>query len=301
MSNKLFSLIVIPDSGEEVKSGSFNFKLILGSMAGLFMLFLICLFFIVGYHIKLNQEKSYKQAVVKNKMLVSRIQSNRSLYSILNDRLYRIQNNDKAFRNFNRMDVLDDDMYKAGIGGQVIVKNDYASLGANLAIDLSGLEIGITSLANRTGVIENSFDEVKNAVRRNRDIYNNTPSLLPTHSFRFTSYYAWRTHPISKRRQFHAAIDVAGHRGQKIFATADGYVTSASWQGPLGRCVKIRHKYGYETVYGHLDKISIAVGDSVKKGDMIGTMGSSGASTGVHVHYAVHLNSKPVNPMDYFR
>lgn len=301
MNNRFFSLLIIPESGGEVRTGSFNFELVVGVFTGLVFLFFICLFFIIGYHIKLSQEKSYKQVLLANKTLLKKINTSRDNYENLSNRLAKIQNNDKTFRNFNRMKVLDAAMYKAGIGGQSIVNTDYSSLSDGLAVDLKEINYGVTTLEHRTSVLESSYSEIRKAVYRNRDIYNNTPSIFPTHSFRFTSFYQWRTHPVTKRVHFHSAVDIAGFRGQKIYATADGVITNAQWQGPLGRCLKIKHKYGYETVYGHLEKMQVAVGDTVKKGDVIGAMGSSGTTTGVHVHYSIVLNGKPVNPLDYLK
>jgi len=301
MENRFFSLLIVPDSGSDVKTGSFNFKFVLGLFSGLIVLFLVCLFFIIGYHIKLSQEKNYKEAVSVNKHLLEKIHTAKQVYSSLSGRLANIQYNDRAYRNFNRMALLDDEMYKAGIGGHAIIDNsDYSALGEDLKIPLEHLDYGVTTLDRRIAVLNRSYIEIQNAVKQNRDIYNNTPSILPTHSFRFTSYFGWRTHPISKKQDYHSAVDIAGYRGQNIFATADGIVMSTKWQGPLGRCVKIKHGYGYETIYGHFNRIKVKTGQKVKKGDIIGEMGRTGNTTGVHVHYSILLNGKAQNPLDYF-
>jgi len=302
MENRFFSLIVVPDSGGDVRTGSFSLKLILVSLASLSIVFLTCLFFIIGYHIKLSQEKSYKRAVSVHKKLLEKVEESQKLYRTLSEHLAKIQHNDKAFRNFNRMRVLDSEMYKAGIGGHVIVNSsDYETLGDDLRVELEELDYGITTLGHRITVLDSSFAEIQKAIELNKDIYDNTPTILPTHSVRITSYFGWRYHPVTKKRNYHKAVDIAGYRGMKIFATADGVVVSAknTW-GPLGKCIKIKHKYGYETLYGHLDKILVKAGQRVKKHDVIGTMGRSGTTTGVHLHYGISLNGKPQNPLDYF-
>ncbi len=302
MENRLFSLLIVPDSGEDIKTGSFNYKFILGFFSTLVVLFFICLFFIVGYHIKLSQEKNYKIAVNTHKNLLKHINQSQKLYNTLSEKLAKIQHNDNAFRNFNRMKILDSEMYKAGIGGHVIVDNsDYRVLGKDLQIELEELDYGITTLGERIDVIDNSLEKIQIEVRKNREIFNNTPTIFPTYSIRFTSGYNMRRHPLTGRWHFHTAVDLAGYRGQSIFTTADGIVTSAKRTGLLGRCIKIKHGYGYETLYGHLNKIKVKVGQKVRKGDIIGEMGRSGRTTGVHVHYSISLNKRAVNPMDYFK
>ena len=302
MDNRFFSLLIVPDSGSDVKTGSFNFRYVLGFLCMLVAVFFICLFFIIGYHIKLSQEKNYKRAVSANKSLLEHIDISVDTFNTLSEKLTKLQQNDRYFRLFQRMDVLDNDMYQAGIGGHVIVDNTkYAEFGQDLQIQLSSLDYGLITLDNRIGVLGNSLEEIHARVRRNREMIDYTPSILPTHSFRFTSNYGYRTHPITKRRHFHGAVDLGGYRGQDIFATADGVVKSAGRQGPLGNCIKIEHKYGYETLYAHLDKIQVKAGDKIKKNDRIGLMGSTGTTTGVHLHYSVALNGRAQNPMDYFK
>ena len=120
MTNQLFSLLIIPDSGTEVKTGSFNFKFVLYIFSCLVVLFFICLFFITGYHIKLSQEKSYKNVVSTHKSLLERIRQSNNLLITFSTSLSHIKENDKVFRWHESMSVIDNNMYMAGIGGHVI-------------------------------------------------------------------------------------------------------------------------------------------------------------------------------------
>jgi murein DD-endopeptidase MepM/ murein hydrolase activator NlpD len=97
----------------------------------------------------------------------------------------------------------------------------------------------------------------------------------------------------------HNGTDFASSRGTPIYATGEGMVTFAGWQSGYGRVIKIRHAFGFETVYAHLNKTRINVGDRVAQGDRIGDMGNTGRSTGVHLHYEVRVGGKPVNPLKY--
>jgi murein DD-endopeptidase MepM/ murein hydrolase activator NlpD len=116
-------------------------------------------------------------------------------------------------------------------------------------------------------------------------------------SGRVTSGFGERFHPILGYRRMHAGMDLAAAYGSPIVAAADGRVVSAGWHGGYGRLVAIMHAGGVETMYGHMSRIVAEVGGSVRKGQVIGYVGSSGLSTGPHVHYEVLKNGRAVNPL----
>ncbi|KUJ80771.1 peptidase M23 [Ruegeria marisrubri] len=118
---------------------------------------------------------------------------------------------------------------------------------------------------------------------------------------RYTSGFGYRRDPKTGGRRMHNGSDFAGAHGTDIFATADGVVTHAGWQSGFGRLVKIKHAFGIETYYAHNTKIRVKVGQRVSRGDHIADMGSTGRSTGTHLHYEVRVNGKPVNPMTYIK
>jgi len=133
-----------------------------------------------------------------------------------------------------------------------------------------------------------------------RRAIDSVPLAMPVRSaVRFTSGFGTRRHPISGARDFHEGSDFAAPSGTPIYATGDGEVVYASWQSGYGRLVKIRHAHGLETRYAHLRRIAVSVGQRVSRGDRIGDMGSSGRSTGTHLHYEVRRHGKAVNPMTY--
>jgi murein DD-endopeptidase MepM/ murein hydrolase activator NlpD len=176
----------------------------------------------------------------------------------------------------------------------------FTGLPEKMRVDVTDLMVETLNLSNEIAVEEKSSLEVKIQVEKNNDERNATPTGLPTQSFRITSNYSYRIHPVTGIHEFHDAVDIGGNRGQRILATAEGIVTTAKYWGALGRCVVIQHKYGYETTYGHMTELYVTEGQRVKKGDTIGTMGSTGRATGVHVHYAVSHFGKKVNPKSYF-
>jgi len=129
-----------------------------------------------------------------------------------------------------------------------------------------------------------------------------TPFVLPVRSsYRMTSGYGYRRHPTTGQTRMHDGIDMAASLGTPIYATADGVVTFAGWAGGYGRVIKIRHALGFETRFAHLAKFRVKKGQRVSRGDRIADMGSSGRSTGSHVHYEVRIGGKSVNPMKYVK
>jgi murein DD-endopeptidase MepM/ murein hydrolase activator NlpD len=120
------------------------------------------------------------------------------------------------------------------------------------------------------------------------------PYAMPVDgTWRFTSGFG------SRWGRMHAGVDLAAPSGTTIVATADGVVTDAGRESGYGNVVRVRHEFGFETVYAHLSKIRVKVGQQVSRGVQIGDMGSTGRSTGSHLHYEVRVNGNPQNPMTY--
>ncbi len=116
-----------------------------------------------------------------------------------------------------------------------------------------------------------------------------------------TSGFGRRIDPINKKRSFHEGVDIKGKRGEKIYAPADGIVTRACRNGGFGNYVEINHSHGYSTAYGHLQNYVVTKGDRVTRGQLIGQIGSTGRSTGPHLHYEIRHNRKPINPTKYLQ
>ena len=128
------------------------------------------------------------------------------------------------------------------------------------------------------------------------------PSLEPVKGTRFTSGYGVRSDPFKGRAAMHAGLDLAGPIGTPIYATADGTIGRAEWNnGGYGNLVEIDHGRGIQTRYGHLSKFVVSAGQHVKRGDLIALMGSTGRSTGSHLHYEVRIDGKPVNPIPFMQ
>ncbi len=116
-----------------------------------------------------------------------------------------------------------------------------------------------------------------------------------------TSGWEWRTNPITKKKEFHNGLDIAAPKGTNIYAAADGTVVKCEWYGGYGNCVIINHGGGVMTLYGHCNSLNVKNGQSVKAGDVIAYVGTTGQSTGYHLHFTVYEGKTAVNPWNYLK
>jgi murein DD-endopeptidase MepM/ murein hydrolase activator NlpD len=158
--------------------------------------------------------------------------------------------------------------------------------------------IDIPDLAHELQITIDSVDEIKNYLREQKDIFVATPRGFPV-SGRISSNYGRRADPISGERNFHSGIDISAAPGTPIRATADGVVSHSGWTNTSGYVVVLEHGCGYSTLYAHNRSNVVKVGESVSRGDVIAYVGSTGKSTGPHVHYEIWKEGINVNPKPY--
>lgn len=125
------------------------------------------------------------------------------------------------------------------------------------------------------------------------------PSRMPVDGVRLSSDYGVRTHPVLGGRRAHKGVDLAGPTGTPVYATADGTVSMAQWFSSYGNYIQLEHGGSLQTRYGHLSGYAVRQGQKVRKGDLIGYIGSTGRSTGPHLHYEVRVAGVAVNPVPY--
>ena len=125
------------------------------------------------------------------------------------------------------------------------------------------------------------------------------PSRMPLAGAVLTSNYGMRTHPVLGGTRKHHGIDLAAPTGTPVYATADGVVSKADWFSSYGLYISLEHGASLQTRYAHLSRLAVAAGDTVRKGDLIGYVGSTGRSTGPHLHYEVRVDGVAVNPIPY--
>ena len=216
--------------------------------------------------------------------------------------LSRIEHRDDYFyRTIFQADPIPSTMREAGFGGS----NKYEYLenlqNADKVIDVTRL---LDQLTKKVYVQSKSYDEVSDLALNKEQMIRSIPSIQPLsikNLSRISDYYGMRVHPIKRRRIMHDGIDLVGPVGSEIYSTGDGVVSYVEdSRFGYGKQVVIDHGFGYKTRYGHLNKILVKKGQEIKRGDIIGTLGRSGGTTGPHLHYEVILKNRPVNPLNYY-
>ncbi len=144
--------------------------------------------------------------------------------------------------------------------------------------------------------IESRLDSVRASVERRNALADATPSMWPATGW-LSSRMGPRQDPVTGGPDYHSGLDIAGEKGQPVFATAAGKVTHVGYQGAYGNLIVIDHGFGLETRYGHLQGYDVQKGRQVRRGDVIGKVGATGRATGYHLHYEVLANGKLLNPL----
>jgi murein DD-endopeptidase MepM/ murein hydrolase activator NlpD len=144
--------------------------------------------------------------------------------------------------------------------------------------------------------LENRLRYVRTDVERREALAASTPSIWPAHGW-LTGTFGGRSDPFTGERGFHQGLDISTEKGKPVFATADGRVDAAGYSGDYGNLIVLRHGFGLTTRYGHLSSFKVKAGQTVKRGDVIGYVGSTGRSTGTHVHYEILANGQLINPL----
>ncbi|MEA2105154.1 MAG: M23 family metallopeptidase [Bacteroidota bacterium] len=230
-------------------------------------------------------------------------------YDILNAKIAEIDHviadiehrDDYVYRTIFEMDPIPSTVREAGFGGV----NRYVEFE-----NLDNAEILINTykkldiLSKKLYVQTKSFDKVIEYARNKEKMLAAIPAIQPIalKDFnRISDYFGSRKDPFTGKRTMHHGMDFTGPEGSDIFATGDGEIVEAgySFYG-YGNRVIIDHGYGYQTIYAHLKDIKVKRGQKVTRGDVVGTLGNTGRSTGAHLHYEVRLNNRPVNPINYY-
>ena len=172
---------------------------------------------------------------------------------------------------------------------------------ANTAIAL--VTPGLTTPENTFGLLkdllsglEDRLQTVRTDVDKRNQLAAATPSIWPTHGW-LSSSMGNRADPFTGEKDFHPGLDISADKGDPVYATADGTVVNASAAGNYGNLVVIDHGYGLETRYGHLSAFKVKLGQTVKRGDLLGLVGSTGRATSSHLHYEVRANGRILNPL----
>lgn len=291
---KKMTFMVVPHDGGkpvQIKTNLFAIHAMILAFGGLLTWATLVIFKDVNYRLaELTQER------FKNNMreIMDELETNRTL-------LTRMSAVDSQFRKLlklgDRKEVVSE---FDGMGGPT--EEDSARFSQILQEKNDQLMHKVNSnlkLTNQQAVQqEASFQEISVFLDKQHSILSATPSIWPIKGW-ITSGFGKRASPLTGEPGRHMGVDIANEVNTPIRATADGIVTYSGWESGYGRLVAIEHGYGFSTRYGHCARIDVKVGDEVKRGQIIAYVGSTGRSTGSHVHYEVRIHGMPVDPEKY--
>lgn len=245
----------------------------------------------------------------KDRLQAREIENMKINYAILNKKMDQVdevlenvaERDNNLYRVFFNSSPIPEEQRKAGFGGV----NRYKALEG---YDNSELVVSTTKrvdvISKELVIQSKSLDEILKLAKEKEKLLVAIPAIQPVKNENLKSMasgFGYRSDPFTKIRKFHAGMDFSAKTGTPIYATGDGIVERAdNTASGYGNHIVIRHGFGYETLYGHLSKYKARAGQRVKRGDVIGYVGSTGRSEAPHLHYEVHKNGEVVNPLNFY-
>jgi len=269
---------------------------------GLYLLgfaFLSTIFFLCDYIQVRKKTFELSQLQQQTQEQKSKIHFFSSKIEDLEEQLSRLKDFDKKIRIIASLERSQETTSLLGIGGpspsdvreKLKAEKDEKGLTHQLRTDIERLESEATSQ-------EESLSELVKLLQSKKEMLVHTPSIWPVHGW-VTSGFGFRTNPFTGLNQMHEGLDISNRVGTPVIAAADGIVSDTGRDSSYGIVVVISHGFGMTSRYCHLNKISVRAGQKVKRGDKIAEVGTTGRSTGPHLHYEVRVNGIPVNPARY--
>ncbi len=237
----------------------------------------------------------------ENRLLASEIQRLRERLVGLRDTLNVFSEREQALRLLAGLSPTDRAVQQAGIGGpsgQWSERDSLAAAGPNGRQALAA-RIDMDQLTRRANILVRSIGEAYDSASSQRARYAALPSIMPTKGWLTSAFARERVHPILHLARPHEGIDVTAPMNAPIEAPAAGVVTQVSWVEGYGNMLTVDHGYGLVTRYAHCSRILVVRGQRVKRGQVMANVGSTGLSTGPHLHYEVWVNGRPVDPKKY--
>ena len=245
----------------------------------------------------------------KDRLQAREIENLKIRYAILNKKINEVEEvlesieerDNNIYRTYFNTSIIPEEQRKAGFGGVNRYKDLEGYNNSELVINTSKR---VDVLSKQAAIQSKSLDEIVKLAKEKEKLLAAIPAIQPVKNEnlkQMASGYGYRSDPFTKVRKFHAGMDFSAKSGTPIFATGGGIVNRADNNASgYGNHIVIRHGFGYETLYAHLSKYKVKKGQKVKRGDIIGYIGSSGRSEAPHLHYEVHKNGEVVNPINYY-
>jgi septal ring factor EnvC (AmiA/AmiB activator) len=286
-----------------IKNRLFNFRLpvwVCYLIGAGFLISLPLMLYLVGKQGKELVDRGRLAALeAENSILRRKMNGVVSELDTLKKRMEEITELDTKLRVLTGLDLIHPDLRSPGLGGaQDSLLIELKSLEAYSYQAAQKIDNRLDRLLAEARLQKESYKEIRDWLERQTHLRDHTPSIWPCQGW-FVSGFGYRIDPFTRKLKMHEGIDIGGPVGTPIVATADGRVKSAGPRMGYGLTVEIDHGYGYSTIYAHCHLLEVKAGDLVRRGDGIALLGSTGRSTGPHLHYEVRVSGIPVNPLQY--
>jgi len=278
----------------------------ISSIIGIFCVFLLGFILFDYVHLKytsyhsrsLNAEVSRLRAELKDRN--SQIEIFYTKIDALQLKLIKLNQLEQEIRSYTGLNSYSNDTGDYGVGGILSEDPENQVCSAEFYNKfLQNMDDNVKRLDQVAGDQSEDFQILWETLKEIKAIQQVTPSMRPIEGGWISSKFGFRKSPFSNKHEFHPGVDIAAHKGTPVKSTANGTVTFAGYKGSFGKAVFIDHGFGIVTRYGHLSKVHVKEDQKVIRGDVIGEVGSTGRSTGPHLHYEVRLNDIPVNAEKY--
>jgi murein DD-endopeptidase MepM/ murein hydrolase activator NlpD len=299
MAKRRWTVVFVPHGSEPSKIIEVSYGLIKTAMGGAALGLAAAL--LVGYATMARTADLSRTAHLQdeNSRLAQEIGELHGRLSTLSDTLSRISQRNARIRVLANLEPIDPQVQAAGIGGPTLAARP-GLLNAGPAVRRSEeIRVDLNALIRRANLLASSFEEAKDSLASHSQQLAATPSIMPTQGWLTSAFSSMREHPILHIARPHEGIDVTAPMGSPIEAPAAGVVTDAGWESGYGNTVTIDHGYGITTKFAHASKLLVKTGQRVQRGQRIALVGNTGLATGPHLHYEVHVNGRPVDPLKY--
>ncbi len=294
-----YTVLIIPSQNSSPRRFNISKKAMKAAVGAGVTCAALLIAFGIHYGLMANDMWELRDLRKETKSQKIQLQSYASDIADFNKQMARLKVLDSKIRVIADIGPMKGDQPIKGVGGAEEPGLDPVYLGRELSkTDLLRMTEDLGALQEAASLQELSFVELNEAMKDRRSLWASTPSIWPTKGW-LTSGFGKRSSPFTGKTQTHKGVDVAARRDTPIVATAAGVISRVGFDSGFGKLVKINHNYGMQTLFGHMSKTNVRVGQRVKRGDVIGFVGNTGLSTGPHVHYAVYVKNVPVNPLRY--
>jgi len=280
MGRKYNTIIFVPHARAKFRKLKVASSVLWASGAALGALLVLAVVFGTLFFVSIRRDRRYRATLAENARLKSSAEK-------MTTRLTDLS---------RKLDDFEDRTRKLAIvaGLPALADNGRGGTGGALPESASGA----LDLQERGRTLDERLAGLEKKLAQQNALLANTPSIEPVPGL-ITCGFGERSDPFTEEPAFHTGIDISSPRGHSIVASAGGTVVRAGWVNGYGRCVEVAHGLGLRTLYGHLDEIHVIEGQHVSRGEAIGVVGTTGRSTGPHLHYEVRLDNRAVNPLPY--